>query len=183
MFDSIATITLYYDPNEESPREDSEEVRERVSQLAERERIEYEEVNVDEMGDEEFEELYQEVMAVSPSKTDDTKPYAVDNRVLGEGMFGGVRPVLRIEYHDETPPDILPHQNDHVSGVPIGILDFLDNLDEADDPAESYFATFHPTVESTKQSDEQETDEDTSTAARTSDSSDGMFGWIRSIVS
>lgn len=180
MFDTIRKMTVYFDPEIDEPREDPRSIRERVKSLTDREDIAYEEVNLGQMTSDERDDLFEtQVEGIEMAK-----PYALDNRVFTSETFGQLRPAVRIEYAGQAHiPDILPHRHEDASSSPVEVLDVLDDLEEADRPTESYFATMHPGVESTSSearnaggSNDKETTSDTIDA-----SSSGILSWVRSV--
>lgn len=147
--DRIATARLYYDTTATDPPEDVELVRERLASLADSVGFELTETDVASLDRDRVSELTRDVKG----RIGDEKPYVVDNRVLTPTVFGTVRPVLVIEYADDTPIDVYPHRDDAISRLPIGVTHFLDDVEEGTDTERGDFWSIHDDATTTDDAD------------------------------
>lgn len=182
--DVVDKFEFYYDSTEEDPQEDPDEIRERIERIAADRGIECEFVDVADIDGDEWAERRDALRAsVVPERE-----YDVGRRVFVEGTFGRFRPVLAIRYDDADGIDLYPHRRDDVSSVPIGVTDFLDEVEDGETTDRGDFADIADTVDARSREESEADDrrrpsgaDDRETAESQSESDSDRETWASSV--
>lgn len=126
MLDDVRAFECYYDSEQRSPREDPSRINERLEDFVDGTGIAYERIDTADMSHDDRRRLYEETVAAIR----DGREYHVGNRIFTPSTFGSLRPVLVLRYRDRSGVDLYPHRKDDIGPRPVGILDFIDEIED-----------------------------------------------------
>jgi len=126
MLDDVRAFECYYDSEQENPREDPSRINERLEDLVDGTGIAHERIDTADMSHDDRRNLYEETVAAIR----EGREYHVGNRIFTPSTFGSLRPVLVLRYEGRNGVDLYPHRNDEIGPRPVGIPEFLDEVDE-----------------------------------------------------